>query len=215
MKINFTTALIVLHVLMLAVIVVPFLLYEELFDRLAEELLSGERNLEIFLGTAFLLAADVFVPIPSSAVSVSAGMLLTTPEAFLACFIGLSGSALLGYGFGYYFRRMHFERWYQDDEFRNLSMQLSRYGFLVLLICRGIPILAELSVMVAGFHRYPFRKFLGVVTLGNVLLAFLYAVIGDQVSDVTSAYVLGAVFLSIPMITYSARLWWLRRLEKA
>ena len=85
----------------------------------------------------------------------------------------------------------------------------------MLLICRGIPILAELSVMVAGFHRYSFRKFLGIVTLGNLLLAFLYSVIGDQVADVTSAYVLAAVFLSIPMITYAARLLWLRGIEKA
>jgi 3-dehydroquinate synthase len=153
--------------------------------------------------------------VPSSAVSVSAGMLLSTPFAFLACFLGLSAGALLGYGFGYYFRRMHFERWYKDDEFRTLSVHLSRYGLVVLLICRGIPILAELSVMVAGFHRYSFRKFLGIVTLGNLLLAFLYSVIGDQVADVTSAYVLAAVFLSIPMITYAARLLWLRGIEKA
>ena len=64
--------------------------------------------MEVFLATAFLLMADVFIPVPSSAVSVSAGMLLSTPFAFLACFLGLSAGALLGYGFGYYFRRMHF-----------------------------------------------------------------------------------------------------------
>lgn len=211
MKVKFGTALIILHVLMLAIIVLPFVFYEDWFDTLAAELLSGQRAVEIFLATAFLLTADVFVPVPSSAVSVSAGMLLTTPMAFLACFLGLSGGALLGYGFGFYFRRMHFERWYQDEEYRNLSMQLSRYGLIVLLLCRGIPVLAELSVMVAGFHRYRFWHFAGIVTLGNAVLAFVYAVIGDQVANVTSVYLLAAVVLSIPMITYTARLWWLRR----
>lgn len=215
LKVKFSYALVVLHLLMLALIVLPFVFYEDLFDRLATELLSGQRSLEVFLATAFLLMADVFIPVPSSAVSVSPGMLLATPLAFLACFLGLSAGALLGYGFGYYFRRMHFERWYRDDEFRTLSMHLSRYGLFVLLICRGIPILAELSVMVAGFHRYPFRKFIGIVSLGNLVLAFLYSVIGDRVADVTSVYVLAAVFLSYPMITYTARLLWLRRVEKA
>ncbi len=214
MKIKWRSALVILHAVMLALIIVPFLLFENLFDTMATELLSGQRAGEIFLATSVLLAADVFVPVPSSAVSVSAGMLLGMPMAFLACFLGLSAGALLGYGFGFYFRRWHFERWYRDDEFRQLSRQLSQYGFVVLLICRGVPILAELSVMVAGFHRYAFSKFLAVMTLGNLVLAFIYAVIGEQVTNATSVYLLAAVFLSIPVATYSLRLWWLHRTER-
>lgn len=69
---------------MLAAVVVPFLLFGDWFDTVAAQLLSGERKFEMFLVTSGLLAADVFIPVPSSAVSVSAGMLLGLPLAFLA-----------------------------------------------------------------------------------------------------------------------------------
>lgn len=212
MRIKAGYTLIGLHILTLALIIVPFLLWGDQFDQLALEMLAGERAEEVFLTTAGLLSMDVFIPVPSSAVSVSAGMLLGGPGAFFACLLGLTVGCLIGYGFGYYFRRYHFNRWYGDDEFRSLSQQLSRYGYLLLLVCRGIPILAELSLMVAGFHRYPFRQFLLVTLIGNVMLAGIYSYLGDSVHSLESVYLLFATFLIIPALTYSARIWWLSRL---
>ncbi len=211
MKLKPGQAMVLIHLLLLGMLVMPFLLYEDLFNRFAEVLLSGQHALLVFLATVALLTADVLIPVPSSAISVSAGMLLSLPAAFLACFLGLSGSAFVGYGFGYFFRRLYFERWYTDDEFRQLSTQLSRHGAPVLLLCRGIPILAEMSVMVAGFHRYPFARFSAVVTLGNLVLAVIYSFLGTSIEQSTSIYLFAAAFLAVPFITFSLRLWWLRR----
>ena len=208
-------AIVAVHLALLCLIIVPFFLYEGLFERLSAELLSGTRSFEIFIAAAFLLAIDVFAPIPSSAVSISAGMLLGAPLAFLASLFGLTLGSLLGYGFGYYFRKLHFDRWYADPEFRNLSSEFSRYGYAVLLICRGVPILAEMSVMVAGFHRYTFGKFVLVTFAGNCVLAFLYSYMGNSAINLTSAYLLTAVFLLVPFLTFSARFWWLRRQGEA
>jgi len=213
MRIKFRQALVVFHIVLLALIIVPFLLWGETFDALSRELLAGQRATEVFVATSALLALDVFIPIPSSAVSVSAGMLLGAPVAFAACVIGLTAGCLLGYGFGFYFRRVHFDRWHNDAEFRGLSEQLSKYGYILLLGCRGIPVLAEMSLMVAGFHRYPFGKFLMITMLGNSILAALYTYLGDSVQNVGSVYLMIATLLMIPAITYSVRLWWLNRTQ--
>ncbi|MBT4160815.1 MAG: hypothetical protein HOC70_03375 [Gammaproteobacteria bacterium] len=211
MRIKPRQVLIAFHVVLLVLIILPFLLWGEEFDALTLELMSGQRAAEVFVATSALLAMDIFIPVPSSAVSVSAGMLLGAPMAFVSCTIGLTAGCFLGYGFGYYFRRFHFNRWHDDPEFRKLSMQLSKYGYILLLFCRGIPVLAEMSLMVAGFHRYPFGKFLLITLVGNLTLAGLYTYLGDSVQNIGSVYLLIVVLLMVPALSYSIRLWWLNR----
>lgn len=206
--------LVLVHIVILLIVVLPFFLVGDLFDQFASELLSGGRSFEIFAGTALLLALDVFLPVPSSAVSISAGMLLGLPQAFTACFLGLTLGCFIGYGFGYFFRRQHFNRWYMDPEFRQLSADFSKYGYLVLLLCRGIPILAEMSVIVAGFHRYSLPRFLVLTTLGNLILAYLYSYVGEQAFHLPSLYLLIAMLMIITIATFSLRLWWLRQVAE-
>lgn len=203
--------LIIIHLLMLAVVAGPFLLFGDWFDQFAIDLMAGQRKQEMFLATAGLLAADVFIPVPSSAISVSAGMLLGMPLAFLATLLGLTVGCYTGYAFGFYFRRVHFDRWSEDKEFRNLSAEFSRHGYLVLLGCRSIPLLAEMSVIVAGFHRYPFLKFSLVTLVANVLLAGLYAFLGENALQLSSIYLVIVLLFIVPLITIGLRLFWVRR----
>ena len=71
-----------IYFLLMAVVVLPFVFFGESFDALAKELMSGRRVEEIFLVSMTLLALDIFIPVPSSAMSVSAGMFLGMPMAF-------------------------------------------------------------------------------------------------------------------------------------
>ena len=204
--------LVIVHLIMLALIAGPFLLFGDWFDQFAIELIDGQRQTEMFLATAGLLAADVFMPVPSSAISVSAGMLLGLPLAFLATLLGLTVGCYTGYAFGYYFRRVHFDRWNEDEEFRKLSAEFSRHGYLVLLLCRSVPLLAEMSVVVAGFHRYPLLKFSFVTLAANVLLAGLYAFLGDNAIQLSSVYLVVILLFIVPLVTFGLRLFWVRRL---
>ena len=207
--------LLLIYAVMLAVVVVPFVFFGDWFDTVAAQLLSGERKFEMFLVTSGLLAADVFIPVPSSAVSVSAGMLLGLPLAFLATLLGLTLGCYIGYGFGFYFRKVHFDRWNEDSEFRKLSAEFSRHGYIVLLTCRSIPLLSEMSVIVAGFHRYPLAKFTVVTFAANSVLAGLYAFLGDNAMGLNSVYLVVAIMFCIPFFTYSARLLWVSRASSA
>ena len=55
---------------------------------------------------------------------------------------------------------------------------MDRYGSWVLLVCRGVPVVAEASTLLAGATRVPAWRFAVVTGLGNLGLASAYALIG-------------------------------------
>ena len=64
-------------VVLVALILVPFFLFEDYFNALADQLARGEgSSWYAAVGLASLLASDVVLPIPSSLVSAAAGVLL-------------------------------------------------------------------------------------------------------------------------------------------
>ena len=54
-----------------------------------------------------------------------------------------------------------------------------RYGAIVLIVTRGVTILAEASVLVMGVHRMRWRSFLPPVMLSNLGIAWAYSAFGD------------------------------------
>jgi uncharacterized membrane protein YdjX (TVP38/TMEM64 family) len=55
---------------------------------------------------------------------------------------------------------------------------MTRYGSWVLLVCRGVPVVAEASTLLAGTTRLSTWRFALATSLGNVGLACAYAAIG-------------------------------------
>jgi 3-dehydroquinate synthase len=48
----------------------------------------------------------------------------------------------------------------------------------MLVFCRGIPVLAEASVLLAGIYRFPRWQFWSIVAPANLGLAIAYAILG-------------------------------------
>jgi 3-dehydroquinate synthase len=48
----------------------------------------------------------------------------------------------------------------------------------MLAFCRGIPVLAEASVLLAGLYRFPRWQFWSIVAPANLGLATAYAILG-------------------------------------
>ena len=62
------------------------------------------------------------------------------------------------------------------ERMRGLSQ---RFGPAVLIVGRGVPVLAEASVLLMGIHRMSWRRFLPAVLLSNLGIAFAYSAFGD------------------------------------
>ncbi|MFT0869157.1 3-dehydroquinate synthase [Pseudomonas sp. CAM1A] len=123
-----------------------------------------------------LLALDVVLPVPSSMVALLAVATLGSIGGYLVIFIGLCLGAGLGYALGAgYFRLLSSRLGLHQRQPGQLAYRL---GTLSLICLRGVPVLAETSVVAAGMQRYPLRAFILVTTLANAGLALAYSAIG-------------------------------------
>ena len=91
----------VVSIVLVALILVPFVLFEHQFNALAESVTRGEAS-GWYSATAIavLLASDVFLPIPSSILAAAAGVVLGFVWGAVTVWVGMTGSCLLGYAFG-------------------------------------------------------------------------------------------------------------------
>jgi membrane protein DedA with SNARE-associated domain len=182
---------------MIAIVVLPFLLLEESALRFTGLLMNAQHRWVLAGLVVGLLAADVFLPVPSSLVATGAGVLLGYSLGFAAIWAGLTLGCLLGYWFGATAGRALVSKVVSEEAMASAENLFSQFGTLALLISRAVPVLAEVSVVFAGISRMPFRTFGMVVAASNAGIGAAYAAIGCFALSVDSFLLgfLGAIAL--------------------
>ncbi|WP_448632391.1 MULTISPECIES: 3-dehydroquinate synthase [Pseudomonas fluorescens group] len=162
-------------------VIASFLLFEQQLQDVLTHLTlflpsTPAQTLGLALLLIALLALDVVLPVPSSMVALLAVAMLGSLGGYLAIFIGLCLGAWLGYALGAgYFRLLSGRLGLHQRQPGHMAYRL---GTLSLVCLRGVPVLAETSVVAAGMQRYPLRAFMLVTTLANAGLALAYSAIG-------------------------------------
>ncbi len=168
----------ILWVALVAIVIVPFVLFEPQFERLATWLAQGHASGWATAGAiGALLALDVFLPIPSSIVSTGAGVLLGFWPGVFVIWIGMNLGCAIGYAFGVY-AAAPARRLVGEDGLKRAGAVMDRHGAWAMAVCRPIPVLAESSVVLAGLVRAPLGPFLWLTTLANLGIAVAYAAVG-------------------------------------
>lgn len=179
--------------LVLALILVPFALWEEPITAWSTRLLTpAAGRATVALLVVLLLAGDVVLPIPSSFISAGAVAMLGVWQGGLTIAFGMTVAAWLGYAIGRSGGEPLARRMAGESELERARRMMQRYGNWVVLLCRGVPVLAEASTLLAGATRVSAWRFFVVTTLGNVGLACAYALIG--VLNLRGAWALLAPF---------------------
>ncbi|CAK15433.1 3-dehydroquinate synthase [Pseudomonas entomophila] len=165
-----------------ALLIASFLLFEQqIQDFLAHLELylpdSPARKAHLALLLIALLALDVVLPVPSSVVALLAVAALGSVGGYLVIFVGLCLGAWLGYALGAGYLRVLSGRLGLHQ--RKPGQLGQKLGTLSLICLRGVPVLAETSVVAAGMQHYPLRAFVLVTTLANMGLALAYCAIGS------------------------------------
>jgi uncharacterized membrane protein YdjX (TVP38/TMEM64 family) len=169
---------VVLGVLLCAVIVVPFVIWDEALALLSRNWLEAPTNrVVVAFVAAALLALDLALPIPSSFVSAGAVAAVGPLTGALAIWAGMTLGALVGYALGRSGGTPIVERFVGRSELERAERLMARLGVAVLVVCRGVPVLAEASVLVAGAARMRFSAFVGVTSAANLGLAVAYALL--------------------------------------
>ena len=192
--------------LVLALILVPFTLFEESVTRYSEQLMSSTSERRLLVGVVVtLLTADVLLPIPSSFLAAGAVSLLGGWQGGFAIAMGMTAAAWLGYAIGRWGGQPLARRVAGDAELVRAGRMMQRYGAWVLLLCRGVPVLAEASTLLAGTARLSLWQFGLVTALGNVGLAGAYATI--SILDLSGGLAVLAPFCFGVIVPAGA--WWL------
>lgn len=171
--------------ILFAIPIVPFLWLGESFE---QSLLDALRQSAVSRTTVAgwvigLLAADMFLPVPSSAVITYAGGVLGLMWGTLVAWIGLSVGAAGGFTLARLFGEPLVRRFSEGDDVSRMRDFALHHGAQAILLTRALPILAEACVLMLGAGRMDWRRFLVPMLVSNGLLSLTYAACGAYFRD--------------------------------
>jgi uncharacterized membrane protein YdjX (TVP38/TMEM64 family) len=185
-----------------AVILIPFFLFESYFTALGERIVRGEVPLAAAVAIiGALLALDVVLPVPSSIVSAAAGVLLGFWSGTLVVWVGMTMSCFVAYLIGARSATLA-RRIVGEDGLVRAREIATRYGDLAIVLCRPVPVIAEASVIFAGVMHVPPARFLLVCALANLGVAAGYAAIGAYSMSVDSFLLAFIGALALPALAW-------------
>ena len=184
---------------LLAFILIPFALFDEPLSAWTLNVIrENPRGASAIIAIA--LAADVFLPVPSSVVSTLAGTLLGFAQGLAASFAGMSLGSILGYWFGATAGRAVIEKTVSTKDLDRVADAQQRLGGWSVVLSRPIPVLAEASVIAAGITRMPFQRFLLLSSLANLGISAAYAYTGATAADRDSFLLAFAGAIGLPAL---------------
>lgn len=190
---------ILLFCALLLLIILPFVLFEDVFNELTTNALNSAKTTyfgaPIIIG---LLAADVFLPIPSSILSVSSGALYGFFIGTIVTWIGMTLGCFIGYRVGKTAGVLAVKKYIGEQEIRKLELIFRKYGIMMLVITRAVPVLAEGSTIIAGMSGISLSKFILITSLSNFGISMVYAAVGSYVSDTASFLLVFVAAIIIP-----------------
>ena len=169
-------------ILVLAVPLIPFGLFAWLNPGWEEQVAAWGKSQESQWVTASvivgLLTSDIFLPIPSSVLCTAAGWQFGIVSGTLIGWLGMSLGAVLGFALAKKIGSPLVAWLTTPKELARAGELTQQLGPWLLAIARGIPVVAEASVLFVGMHQMPWRTFLPPVLFSNLVLAAVYAAFG-------------------------------------
>lgn len=134
-----------------------------------------------------LLAADVFLPIPSSLVMILSGAAFGVWWGSLLAFAGSIGGEWLGFELARRYGTRWLSRFVGDEqEIRRLNSVLTTHGAAAIAVTRALPVVMETMSVVAGLSTMSRRTFLWASALGTAPIVVVYAYAGAMARETGS-----------------------------
>jgi uncharacterized membrane protein YdjX (TVP38/TMEM64 family) len=187
-----------------AVVLVPFFLFESQFNAFAADLTRGAVTPALAAAAiSGLLAFDVLLPVPSSIVSTGAGVLLGFPLGTAVVWGGMMAGCLVAYALGARASGAA-QRFVGAASLERARRIGDRYGEWTIVICRPVPVLAEATILAAGLVRAPLGRVLLLAGAANLGIAAGYAAVGAYAMRVDSFLLAFVGAIAIPAVALGA-----------
>jgi uncharacterized membrane protein YdjX (TVP38/TMEM64 family) len=171
----------VLIAVALAIPILPFLGFgAALEQRMTEWVSQAVSPAAVACLVIGLLAVDILLPVPSSLVSTISGKMLGFFAGTATSWMGMTLGAVVAFWLVRVCGRPLARRFSSDEDLARMDGLAGRFGVLVLVLTRPIPIFAEASVLLMGTTRLSWWKFLIAIGLSNLGISAAYAALGDR-----------------------------------
>ena len=162
-------------------------------EAMAERWISsaGTGSAAVLVG---LLAADLFLPIPSSLVMVLSGAAFGVAGGSALSLVGSVGGEWLGFELVRRYGVTASRRVVGDDELARMRAMMARHGAAAVVVTRALPVVMETMSVVAGLSAMSRWTFLASSLIGTLPVVVVYAYAG-AVSRATSSVVPAVVML--------------------
>jgi len=118
-----------------------------------------------------ILAADVFLPVPSGPVSTLAGSELGFLLGTATSALGMTLGATLAFGLARRWGRPVAEHFSSPEQVAELEDACRQHGPWMLILTRPLPVLAEACALLVGALQMTWQSFLPTVIVSNLLIA--------------------------------------------
>jgi uncharacterized membrane protein YdjX (TVP38/TMEM64 family) len=143
-----------------------------------------------------VLAADILLPVPSSLVATLGGASLGLAAGTACAWLGMTLGSLAGWLLG---RAAGSRAATFDAELHTaFGARQRRFGPLVVVLTRPLPILAEAAALMAGATGMPARTFLAAAAPANLAIAFAWSLAGALGRNADSLQWVAIAALAVP-----------------
>jgi uncharacterized membrane protein YdjX (TVP38/TMEM64 family) len=171
--------------------------------------LMQARSVSVALVAIALLTADIFLPVPSSLVMITNGAVFGVVLGTLLSLLGSLGAGLIGFLLG---RRAGslLARFVPPEPLLQANQLLKKWGLLAIIVTRPMPLLAEMTVIVAGTSTIGWKNMALATFAGSLPSAVLYALTGATAASSDN------VWLAFGLVLLIAGFFWVlsERLHK-
>jgi len=158
-----------------------------------------------------LMAADLVLPVPSSAVMNWYGLSYGT---WLGGLVGASAcvaASVAAYWLCRWLGRPAALRIAGERDLERTRVFFSRWGALAIVAARPVPMLAEAVFCLAGMSRMPFGRFLAASAVGAVPFAVAFAYLGSLGRSLEEPATFMVISIAVPMVLWIPVAVWLGR----
>ena len=192
--------LLLLALAAVAVPLVPFLAFGTRLDHLVAGWLDPPPAAPMLAVLEVgVLAADLLLPVPSSMVATLGGATLGIAVGTACAWLGMTLGAAVGWAVGRAFGHRAVTTLDAADR-RDLERRERRYGPLVLVATRPVPLLAEAVAILAGAAGMPLRTFLAWTSAGNLAVAAAWSAAGGLGKELDAVQWMVAGSLVLPVV---------------
>jgi membrane protein DedA with SNARE-associated domain len=157
-----------------------------------------------------LMAADLLIPVPSSAIMYSYGLIYSESLGTLGGTVaaGIVGAAvcvaasILAYGLCRWIGRRAALRIAGAENLDRVQRFFARWGSLTIVVARPLPMAAEAVFCLAGMSRMPFGRFVLASTVGAVPFATIFAYLGAMGREQEAPLGFLTLSVAIPLVLW-------------